>query len=54
MWVASYSTLGKPEKKFKDKEKEKEKEKGKLTELSISQLKQVESRTISWYSFNLK
>ena len=52
MWVASYSILGKPEKKFKDKEKEKEK--GKLTELSISQLKQVESRTISWYSFNLK
>ena len=52
MWVASYSILGKPEKKFKDKEKEKEKEK--LTELSISQLKQVESRTISWYSFNLK
>ena len=50
MWVASYSILGKPEKKFKDKEKEK----GKLTELSISQLKQVESRTISWYSFNLK
>ena len=52
MWVASYSILGKPEKKIKDKEKEKEK--GKLTELSISQLKQVVSRTISWYSFNLK